>query len=212
MEDWDAWQLYPQHRWIYNKLDLSLRLGYSCGPTPMPVPKSGEYCVRPIMNLGGMSAGATIQYLEEGKVHELPPSYFWCERFIGNQYSVNFEWQNGELEAVHTSVGKNSPESLYRHEKWTRLPNRKFKLPVWITELQDVEHINMEFIGDNILEIHLRWGEDFPTEAATEVISVWDDTTKEYCQELESQGYTFYEEYVDAEKNIPHARLGFYYK
>ena len=117
MEDWDAWQLYPQHRWIYNKLDLSMRLGYLCGPTPMPVPQSGEYCVRPIMNLGGMSAGATIQYLEKDKIHELPPSYFWCERFIGEQYSVNFEWQNGELEAVHTSVGQKSAHSLYRHEK-----------------------------------------------------------------------------------------------
>jgi hypothetical protein len=164
MEDWDAWQLYPHHRWIYNKLDLSLKLGYLCGPAPMPVPVSGEYCVRPIMNLGGMSASATIQYLEADCILELPPAHFWCERFLGDQYSVNFEWQNGELVAVHTSIGKNSPHSLYRHERWTKVPNKSFPLPDWITILADVEKINMEFIGDKIIEIHLRWGEDFPTE------------------------------------------------
>lgn len=212
MEDWDAWQLYPQHRWIYNKLDLSLKLNYLCGPTPMPVPKSGEYCVRPIINLGGMSAFAVIQYLEKDKIHNLLPGHFWCERFLGDQYSVNFEWQEKQLVAVHTSVGKNSPDSLYRHEKWTKIPNRQFKLPTWISDLQDVEKINMEFIGDNIIEIHLRWGEEFPTDSVEEIISVWDDTPLEFFAELETQGYKFYEEYMDAEKNIPHARLGFYYK
>lgn len=212
MEDWDAWLIYTQHRWAYNKLDLSLKLGHLCGPTPLPVPKSGEYCVRPVINLGGMSAGATIQYLERGKVHDLPPGYFWCERFVGDQYSVDFEWKGHAFVPVHTSIGKNSPESLYRFEKWVKVPNKHFDLPEWVSEFSDVEKINIEFIGDKIVEIHLRWGEDFPTEDTTEVIPIWDDTPQDFCHDLETQGYSFIEDYIDAEKNIPHARLGFYYR
>ena len=211
MEDWDAWNLYPQHRWVYNKLELSLRLGYTCGPAPMPVPRSGYYCVRPIMNLGGMAAQAKVCYLEKHKILEIPPAHFWCERFEGDQYSVNFEWQDNCLVAVHTSKGYTDMKNLYRFHSWKKIPNKQFPLPDWITELQDVARINMEFIGNCIIEIHLRWGEDFP-DGAQEIISVWDDTPQETCTNLEKQGYRFYGDYVDAEKNIPHARLGFYYK
>ena len=33
IEDWDPWNKYPQHRWIFNKLQLALDLGY-LGPCP----------------------------------------------------------------------------------------------------------------------------------------------------------------------------------
>lgn len=211
MEDWDAWSIYPQHRWVYNKLELSCKLGYVCGPAPMPVPYSGYYCIRPIMNLGGMAAQAEIKYLEKDKILEIAPAHFWCERFIGTQYSVNFEWQDGTLVPVHTSVGFNKSNNLYRFQSWKRVYDRSFELPNWICEFQDVEKINMEFIGDKIIEIHLRWGEDFP-EGAEEIIAIYDNSDPTLSKKLEQQGYLWEEDYVDAEKNIPHARLGFYYK
>lgn len=211
MEDWDAWNLYPDHRWVYNKLELSKQLNYVCGPAPMPVTRSGYYCVRPIMNLGGMAAQAKIMYLEQGKVLEIPPAHFWCERFEGDQYSVNYSWQDESLVAVHVSKGFTDIKNLYRFYSWKKVENRSFPLPEWIKDFRDVENINIEFIGDRIIEIHLRWGEDFP-DGAEEIISVWDNTSVEFCKKLEQQGYSFFDEYVDAEKNIPHARIGFYYK
>jgi hypothetical protein len=27
-EDYEAWEAYPQYRWVFNKLELSMRLGY----------------------------------------------------------------------------------------------------------------------------------------------------------------------------------------
>ena len=34
IEDWDPWNKYSQHRWIFNKLQLALDLGYRVGPCP----------------------------------------------------------------------------------------------------------------------------------------------------------------------------------
>jgi hypothetical protein len=163
------------------------------------------------MNLGGMAAQAQIKFLEEETILELPPAHFWCERFIGTQYSVNFEWQDDSLVPVHTSVGFNESNSLYRFSYWKRVYDREFELPEWINELQDVEKINIEFIGNNIVEIHLRWGEDFP-EGAEEIIAIYEDTDPKVFEKLQEQGYLWDEDYIDAEKNIPHARLGFFYK
>ena len=207
MEDWEAWETYPHHRWIFNKLELSQRLGYVCGPTPMPVPESGEYCVRPIYNLGGMSAGARILYLEKDTILQLPPSHFWCQRFIGVQYSVNYTWKGDRFIPTHTSIGINSPEEVYRFSRWYETNHRHYDLPNWVSDFQDAQNINIEFIEDNILEIHLRPGEDFP-EGAKEIVCVYEDSDKNMIDNFLSKGWNYDEEYVDAEKNIPVARLG----
>jgi len=49
MDDYRVWQDIPAFRSLYNKLDLSLRLGYNAGPAGCPVPKSGNYIIRPIL-------------------------------------------------------------------------------------------------------------------------------------------------------------------
>ena len=50
----DSWQNYPKLKWVYNKLELSEKLGYLCGPSTVPVPKTGKYVERPIINLSNM--------------------------------------------------------------------------------------------------------------------------------------------------------------
>jgi len=207
MEDWEAWDLYPEHRWVFNKLELAMRLGHVCGPTPMPVPYSGNYCVRPIYNLGGMSAGARIIFLERECVLELPPSYFWCEQFKGKQYSVNYEWQDERFVPVHTSIGENPQDNIYRFSRWYTVDHKHYELPLWIREFSNVKKINIEFIENNILEIHLRQGEDFP-QGSSELIPVYADSDPNMIDIYVSEGWQFDEDYVDAEKNIPVARLG----
>lgn len=32
-DDCEAWDKFPQHRSIFNKLDLALKLGYNAGPS-----------------------------------------------------------------------------------------------------------------------------------------------------------------------------------
>lgn len=211
LEDWDAWVKYPQHRWIFNKMELALKLGYNAGPTPMPVSKSGEYIVRPIYNLSGMSAGAKIMTLEKGKVYDFLPSYFWCERFIGDHISVNYVWQGSRLIPTHTSIGETDFNNLSRFKKWTKIEHKDFELPNWMSSLRFVQNINIEFINGKIIEIHLRHGVDFPN-GATEIIPVWSTTPQSEVSQMKSNGYNYEESYMDAEKNIKDPRLGFLWK
>ena len=89
-EDYQAWEAYPQYRWIYNKLELALELGYEAGPACVPVKKTGDYIVRPVYNLYGMGIGAVKKHFDRYKDAEdlinhehIPPGYFWCEWFDG---------------------------------------------------------------------------------------------------------------------------------
>jgi len=211
LEDWEAWEKYPQHRWVFDKLSLAVCLGHYAGPTPLPVNKTGEYIVRPIYNLNGMAAGAKIMTLEAGYVYDFPPSYFWCERFIGDHLSVNYKWQGNEIIETHTSVGETDYSNLSRFKRWKRIENRNIVLPDWIEEFRDVEEINIEFVDGHIIEIHLRPGVDFP-DGAIEIIPVYSTTASQEIASLLSQGYQFEENYMDAEKNIEDPRLGFLYK
>ena len=76
-EDYQAWIAYPEYRWIFNKLEIALKLGYQAGPAcvPLPpVPYHFKAVVRPIYNLYGMGVGA--------KVHTFIPE-------IDNDFIVN---------------------------------------------------------------------------------------------------------------------------
>ena len=76
----DAYHLVPRwDRWIFNKLELCERLGNGpCGPVGTWMPK-GDFCIRPIINIGGMGGGGfrrvTIDS-ERGILHE-PHGYCW---------------------------------------------------------------------------------------------------------------------------------------
>ena len=64
-EDEQAWVAFPQHRWVFNKLEVALKLGYEAGPACVPVQHTGTYIVRPIYNLYGMSVGAKRVFLRK---------------------------------------------------------------------------------------------------------------------------------------------------
>ena len=59
MQDDQAWlSCDVADLWIFDKLILSRKLDYICGPVDVDVPSPGNYIVRPCVNLAGMSRGA----------------------------------------------------------------------------------------------------------------------------------------------------------
>ena len=64
-EDYQAWEAYPQHRWVFNKLEVALKLGYKAGPACVPLPKTEntlfKAIIRPIYNLYGMGINAKVK-------------------------------------------------------------------------------------------------------------------------------------------------------
>lgn len=218
MEDCDAWLKFPQHHNWFNKLWIAEQFGYACGPAGTDIPKSDVYVVRPTYNLGGMGARASVVQLAEGDYSSVPPGYFWCEYFNGIHYSANYTWKmnhltGGSWEGTTCWQGVNMPINLTKFVEWKRssyiptLPS-KGKL----NELHDVGEINVEFIEDKIIEVHLRKS---PDPEYDHVIPVWESDEmfrvgNQKKEHYELHGYKWIESYDDANGYIDDPRIGFF--
>jgi hypothetical protein len=167
-QEWD--QIHTDDLWVYNKLMLSRKLGYTSGPVGTDVPKSDFYIVRPCMNLLGMGRFSRIEYIYKS-TDNYHPAEFWCEVFEGPHISVDFYKKKSELVVLGT---RDSYDPLYKWKKWEKV-NYKVNFPSILNELVgDYEWINCEFIGNKLIEVHFRQNPDFRYDN-TEAIPVWDD-------------------------------------
>jgi hypothetical protein len=181
----DEWEsIHSKDLWVYNKLFLSHRLGYLCGPPGVPVPTPGHYIVRPSFNLLGMSRFARIEWIESSTEH-LHPAEFWCEIFEGEHISVDFQ----NRLPVLVVLGERDPENpLYKWKKWSKI-NQKIEFPPILSELEgNYEWINCEFIGNRLIEVHFRQNPDFRYNNSV-AIPVWDDQNGQNFEK-----YTFVED------------------
>lgn len=169
--DRDAWNEFPQHRNWFNKLELSLKLGYQCGPCGVAPDVSGDYVIRPIYNLEGMGVGARKARIDAGDSRQVPPGHFWCEWFTGPQHSVTYRW-DGDWTAVSSWQGVNDPSDLSRFHCWVR-SDWNTCLPPMFDVLSDCGRINVEFVGTHIIEVHLRVSPD--PDWGDVLVPVWAD-------------------------------------
>lgn len=159
---------------------------------------SDFYIVRPIYNLSGMGVGAKRMWIDAGDERAVQPGYFWCEWFDGPQYSVVYEWQDGWT-AKSSWQGFNSKDDLSRFTKWIRSSYYP-EPPAQMNELRDVGLINIEWISDKPIEVHLRPSPD-PQEG-NEIIPVWADSPET----------EFVPDFEDADGHLKVPRLGFIVK
>jgi len=154
--------------WCVDKFILSKKLGYTCGPAGI-APTPGNYVVRPIMNLKMMSVGASIQYLDSDSI---PNGYFWCEIFTGRHLSFDYNWgkQTLAVEGFRTDATR-----LDRFSRWTKIEDI-FVLPEILQQVADrYPWLNVEVIGDRVIEVHFRYNDDFANHSSTTIIPVWRD-------------------------------------
>lgn len=149
-----AYAEYPQDRHLYNKLALSRILGYTCGTGHIPY--SGMWIVRPVINLEGMGLDATIQHYEAGA--SIPQGMFYCEVFTGRHITIDYVLENGVWKQTDTFEGFNTPDNLIQFSRWTRV-DFPYHLPLLLRSVE-AKHINIETIGGNIIEVHLRGNPD----------------------------------------------------
>ncbi len=165
----------PDHIWILDKLILSRKLGYKCGPVGTDVPRPEWYIVRPCVNALGLGLGAQKIFIEKETMH-LPVGHFWCEWFDGEHHSVDYLPQNQTK--VNTIKGiKYSDIDLVQWGKWTKVNHKEehivpsFLFPI----ILEYDQINLEYIGHKLIEVHLRPNEDFGEgKASQEFIPVWE--------------------------------------
>jgi hypothetical protein len=207
--DEDCYRNYPQYRHWFNKLWLAEALGYECGPCGVAPKRSDCYIVRPIVNLSGMGIGAEKKYIEAGDYSQCPPGYFWCQWFEGIQYSVTFTCDSSQWKQVSYWRAERNIDQLFRFKSWHRQEGIQFLLPSLFDQLKDVPTINVEYIGDRIIEVHLR---DSPDPDADELIPVWKDTPKQLIDNYRKIGYSYLNSPDDGDGFLRVARLGFLVK
>lgn len=171
MDDDQVWPTVPdEDLWIFDKLILSRKLGYTCGPVGVNVPKPGYYCVRPCVNLMGMGKGSSIEYISCETIY-YPAGYFWQERFDGRHLSMDYV--NGELE--YCVEGFKAGNTTSKFHRWVLVdPPSSFELPPIVQDIVDrYPTVNVETIGNNIIEVHLRGNPDF-ADGCLECIPIWE--------------------------------------
>ena len=183
----EAWlNCHPDDLWIFDKLIVAKKLGYICGPVGIDVPKPGRYIVRPCVNIMGMGQGASIEYLTEDTDaltkynvytnNNNKLGYFWCEVFEGRHLSVDYKTNPNQRSikqglTVEGFRSKNNP--LWKFDKWVRI-NEYIKFPKVLYALQGkYDCINCEFIGNKLIEVHLRPNHDI--DDFNEAIPVWNN-------------------------------------
>ena len=182
IEDYQAWEAYPNYRWVFNKLELSLKLGYHAGPAGIGVQRTGWYIIRPVYNPYGMGIGAHKKWLsvddQDAMANHMhvPPGYFWCEWFDGEHYSIDYKRENNSWVPINACQGFHKTEdNLTKFASWLIIEPPNIKLPQWVHDIE-VKELNIEFKDDKITEIHLRSGNDIclVSEVGDEIYPVWE--------------------------------------
>lgn len=185
----------PDDIWVLDKLILSRKMYYNCGPVGLDVPHPGYYIVRPCVNMLGLGLGAQRVWLDQDTTH-LPLGHFWCEWFEGRHLSIDYHWGKQAL-AVE---GHKSNDTFTRWKHWVKVSDR-LRLPECVRDFgKKYEWMNCEFIGGKLIEVHFRHNEDFEGNI-THFIPVWEGEDTE-----PPDGYT-YKKYPDL-----HGRIGAFVK
>lgn len=168
--DTDIWHKLPkEHKWMLDKLMLADRLGYTCGPSGVCVPKRDNYIVRPCVNLHGMGQGAFITEISRSTDLIVPSGYFWSEIFKGEHYSVDY--YGGQQ--VLCVLGEKHDYDFTKFKRWVKI-KKDIPFPKELKIMGAEEGwINVEFIGDKIIEVHFRNNPDFCGHNSDYITPVW---------------------------------------
>jgi hypothetical protein len=152
--DKEFYDLDPNDLWVYNKLQISRMLGYKCGPVGVKVLKPDNYIVRPSINFLGLGLGAHISYIQDSTDH-LTPGHFWCEIFEGKHYSVDYE-HGKQVRSTEGIKGQH----ITKWSRWQTI-NKDIPFPSLLWGFRDKPYVNCEFIGNKLIEVHIRNNPDF---------------------------------------------------
>ena len=180
VNDVHAWRLNQKHRHVYNKLHIALSQGLQAAPSGVSPLLMGlqaeDACfVKPIFNLGGMSLNTVstkAQEISESTINQAQNNgencaagSFWCEFLTGSQTSSDVLVLNGQPKwYAHTKAAdkRNKNRPIY-WEIGADCSELEPSLERFIQrELAGYTGLcNIEMIGNNIIEAHLRGSNAF---------------------------------------------------
>lgn len=163
-EDADAYELFPQHRWVYNKLRICETQGLEAAPHGVVPPRFPVFS-KPIYNMRGMGTGSRVIKSAEKYARALAPGHMWMTLLDGEHVSSDAAVIDGEPRWWRHATGKALGKGVFDY--WT----------VWAEPRRELEHycgdwirqhlqgytgmINFETIGGKIAECHLRFSDQW---------------------------------------------------
>jgi hypothetical protein len=164
-EDSDAWQWYPAHRWIYDKLAVALSQGLSAGPHGTTPPRFPVFS-KPIVNLKGMGVGSHVLASQADYDAHYAPGHFWMTLLDGRHVSSDVAVVGGEPRWWRHVTGKPTGEGTF--DRWIIHAEPDAAIETYCGEwLQKhlagyTGMVNLETIGGTIIEAHLRFADQWP--------------------------------------------------
>jgi hypothetical protein len=164
-DDPDSWQLYPEHRWVYDKLAICATQGIAHGPHGVPPPRFPVFS-KPIYNMRGMGTGSRVIDSAEAMAREQAPGHMWMELLDGEHVSTDVAVVGGEPQWWRHTCGVALGEGMFDH--WTieadARPQLEEYCALWLrANLRGYSGVvNFETIGGRIIECHLRFADQWP--------------------------------------------------
>jgi hypothetical protein len=163
--DEDAYELNPKFRWVYNKLRIAELQNIKCGPHGTK-PPSYPIFSKPIYNLGGMGADARRIDSQDVYWRSFTAGHMWSELLIGDHYSTDMAIVCGKPIWFSHTRGIPGPQQTW--ERWEVNISADPSIMAYIARFME-QHLtgytgmaNVETIGGKIIEVHLRFSEQWP--------------------------------------------------
>ena len=164
-DDPDCWTLYPEHRWIYDKLMVAASQNLAAGPHGT-MPPAFPVFSKPIVNLKGMGAGSRIVRNRNEYVHSLAPGHMWMPLLTGAHVSTDAALVGGRARWWRHAIGAARAGGTFDHWRVEAKPRLRLeaRLGAWAARnLRGYTGIaNIETIGGVIIEVHLRLTDQWP--------------------------------------------------
>jgi hypothetical protein len=196
-DDPDCYELYPHHRWIYNKLSIAESQGLECAPHGV-APEQFPVFSKPIYNLKGMGAGTKVLASSEEYEREQQPGHFWMPLLAGEHVSTDVAVVGGEPAWWRHTVGTPLPGGMFDY--WTVLaearPELETSVGTWLRRnlAGHTGIVNVETIGGSIIECHLRMADQWVDLNGhgwvASVIELYRDTRWTFRDENRRTGYS----------------------
>jgi hypothetical protein len=164
IDDATAWDLFPEHRWVYNKLLICETQRLPHGPHGAK-PKAFPVFSKPIFNMKGMGIGSRVIASAAEYEASIEPGHMWMKLFRGAHVSTDVAVARGRPCWWRHSTGKPGPRGTFDY--WTihapRRPRLEAYLGAWLAKhLKGFSGIvNFETMGGRIIECHLRMSEQW---------------------------------------------------
>ncbi|KAG0258143.1 hypothetical protein BG011_003511 [Mortierella polycephala] len=165
IKDWQAWSLFPNHSWIYDKLAVARSQGMDAAPHGV-IPPYYPVFSKPIINLRNMGAGSLAIPDEATYRVSLQPGHFWSTLLTGRHVSTDAAILNGEIAWCRHATGITLDGGTFEHWHIHKevMPELEGYLGTWASK-----HLagytgmtNFETIGGKIIEVHLRFTDQWP--------------------------------------------------